>query len=191
MGELIGLLAERGADLDRNRGKLLWRALISRKIAIAQLLIEHGASVDLRFAAGLNRADLMAGFFLPDGQPTPEANRLYRTHPDTVLNGQQIVDEALHYAVYNGAREAVELLLERGADINALVGLGDWDAGTTPLHKAVDAEDVEMIHFLLSRGADQSIADVRWEYSAYEWSVYYDNDAMRKAFVEYNQKEGE
>ena len=179
--DLLALLYEKGADPNRNNGKLLHDLLLSREGELAAVLLSAGAEVDLRSAAGLNRTDLMASFF-KDGAPTPEANRLYRTNPDTILTGQQIVDEALHYAVYSGGREAIDFLLERGSNIDALVGgFWEWDWGSTALHKAVDTEDVELIRYLLERGAATTIGDVRWGETPYEWAGYYGNDAMHKA----------
>ena len=177
--QLLSLLYERGADPDRNNGKVLHDLLTSRQMELAKVLLDAGASVDLRFAAALNRTDLMAGFF-KDGAPTPEANRLYRANPDTILTDQQVVDEALHYAVYNSGQEAIDFLLEKGANIDALVGgFWEWDWGSTALHKAVDTEDVELMRYLLEKGADTTIGDARWSETPYDWAGYYDNDAMR------------
>ena len=53
--------------------------------------------------------------------------------------------------------------------------------GSTALHKAVDTEDVELIRYLLEKGASTTIGDARWSETAYDWAGYYDNDAMRKA----------
>ena len=179
-GDLLSLLYEQGADPDRNNGKVLHDLLTSRQMELAKVLLAAGASVDLRFAAALNRTDLLAGFF-KDGAPTPEANRLYRANPDTILTDQQVVDEALHYAVYNSGREAIDFLLERGANIDALVGgFWPWDWGSTALHKAVDTEDVELIRYLLEKGADTTIGDARWSETPYDWAGYYGNDAMRE-----------
>ena len=61
--QLLSLLYERGADPDRNNGKVLHDLLTSRQMELAKVLLDAGASVDLRFAAALNRTDLMAGFF--------------------------------------------------------------------------------------------------------------------------------
>ena len=40
--ELIGLLAERGADLNRDRGKLLWNALVASESTTARMLLAYG-----------------------------------------------------------------------------------------------------------------------------------------------------
>ena len=44
-----------------------------------------------------------------------------------------------------------------------------------------DTEDVELIRYLLERGAARTIGDARWGETPYDWAGYYDNDAMRKA----------
>ena len=84
--------------------------------------------------------------------------------------------------MYSGGREAIDFLLEKGANIDALVGFfWEWDWGSTALHKAVDTEDVELIRYLLEKGASTTIGDARWGETPYDWAGYYDNDAMRKA----------
>ena len=51
------------------------------------------------------------------------------------------------------------------------------DSGSTALHKAVDTEDVELIRYLLERGAATTIGDVRWGETPYDWAGYYGNGA--------------
>ena len=63
----------------------------------------------------------MASFF-KDGAPRPRPIASIAPTQTRSLTGQQVVDEALHYAVYSGGREAIDFLLERGANIDALVG---------------------------------------------------------------------
>ena len=58
--EMVQLLAAEGADLERNRGRVLWDALVEGDLELTRMLIAAGAPVDLRFAAGVNRVDLMA-----------------------------------------------------------------------------------------------------------------------------------
>ena len=63
-----------GVDVNRNRGQILWNALRERDLELARMLVAEGAAVDLRFAAGVNRVDLMAEFFDAEGQ-LKERNR--------------------------------------------------------------------------------------------------------------------
>lgn len=55
---------------------------------------------------------------------------------------------ALHYAIQGGHAEAVELLIMRGADVNAKSTWG------TPLHLAASAGHADIAVLLLERGAD-------------------------------------
>jgi ankyrin repeat protein len=72
----------------------------------------------------------------------------------------------LHNAVLREGKEAVELLLDQGADINAWGGLliiGQSQlifASLTPLHMAVHRGIEDVIELLLSRGANVNAKDV-------------------------------
>lgn len=55
----------------------------------------------------------------------------------------------LHYAVMRGNPEILQLLLERGADVNSRT-----KTGTTPLHTAVLYNRYEVAEKLLAKGAD-------------------------------------
>ena len=63
-GELKGdvvrmaqLLLDAGADPDERRGYLLWAAVRHQEYELAELLLSHGATFDLRTAAGLGRTE--------------------------------------------------------------------------------------------------------------------------------------
>ena len=186
---LITLLLDNGADPNHNKGKMLWDALVGRDKDLANTLAEKGAKTDLRFAAGLGRIDQMQTFFDAEGKLTPEANSLYRTNPDTVLSEQQILDEALNFAVYSGYQEAVVFMLEKGADPSGFAGYWwGWDWNSTPMHKAVDSADVEMLRLLYKHGADPTIKEERWHETAYEWSTYYDNKEVQDALKEIEEE---
>jgi ankyrin repeat protein len=61
----------------------------------------------------------------------------------------RIEETLLHKAAKNGHTEVVTLLLDRGADINAI----NCD-GSTPLHKAASNGHTEVVRLLLDKGAD-------------------------------------
>ncbi len=171
--EMVRLLVTNGVDVNRNRGQILWNALRERNLDLAHMLVAEGATVDLRFAAGVNRVDLMAEFFDSAGQLKEDIGHLYHPDPDTVLTAEQIMVEALNFAAYSGALEAAEFLLDRGADINGLAGgFNRYDRGSTPLHKTVMADQLEMARLLLARGADPLVGDRRFDITPYEWSNY-------------------
>ena len=64
----------------------------------------------------------------------------------------------LHCAVWKGHQAAVELLLERGADVNAQNQNDHW--GTTPLHAAAHANQAAIAGMLIERGADVNARDL-------------------------------
>jgi ankyrin repeat protein len=61
---------------------------------------------------------------------------------------------ALHYAAYGGQTNAVRILLEHGADVNA-----SDRHGFTSLHQAVRARHVEIVQLLLGGEADLEACD--------------------------------
>ena len=61
-------------------------------------------------------------------------------------------DTPLHILVGRPNRYAVMVLLENGADPNAL-----GDMGETPLHVAVSIENPDLVRMLLDNGADPNI----------------------------------
>jgi len=61
----------------------------------------------------------------------------------------------LHYAAFNGDLKSAQLLLEKGADINALDNSKQW----TPLFFAVFMKHEDMANLLIKEGADQTLKD--------------------------------
>ena len=58
----------------------------------------------------------------------------------------------LHYAAWKGQPEVVTLLLELGADIQAVNQNSHW--GTTPLHAAAHGNQSKAARILIEKGAD-------------------------------------
>ena len=61
----------------------------------------------------------------------------------------------LHFAARDGYKEIVELLIAKGADVNAK----DNDGGTTPLHHAASYGRNEVVELLIAKGADVNAKD--------------------------------
>ncbi len=155
------LLLDRGAAIDGTGGWTpLEEALYWNSRNAIELFLERGAKIqNIRTAAGLGRVDLIEGYFNSDGSLKPEAGRINwpwgdletigaSNHPpkgkqslaDRVnawsQDRQGIINNAFVYACMHGHIDAAKLLLEKGAEINAIPGgfdyRGDWFALRRP-----------------------------------------------------------
>jgi ankyrin repeat protein len=189
------LLLDRGAAIDGNgRWSPIEEALYWNSRDTLALLLKRGARVrNLRVAAGLGRTDLMADFFDDRGALKPAAGSIewpfgsleqiersnhdartkrelthrMRTWPQ---DPQGIIDNAFVYACMHGHLEAAELLLEKGAAIDAIPG--GFDFAGTGLHYAAHNGHHAMTEFLLERGADPRIKDTKVSSDAAGWAEH-------------------
>jgi hypothetical protein len=157
---LIDVLAGAGADINH-----LWTALYHTveyrgQRDVAMMLYKRRATVDLAFAAALGKQRLVDSFFRGHGGLQANAYRA-EARPDFARleqpTTQQILDEALVLASMNGSDSTIPMLLDRGADIHALVPMGGVQI--TPLHGAAWAGWPRTAKLLLDRGADVNRRD--------------------------------
>jgi ankyrin repeat protein len=78
---------------------------------------------------------------------------------------------ALHLSAKRGDEAAVEWLLERGADANAL--WNHWDAEVTPLHMAAWGGSEAVVRALLRAGADPTTRDSKHDSDALGWAEHF------------------
>jgi ankyrin repeat protein len=64
----------------------------------------------------------------------------------------------LHCATWKGHENVVEVLLQAGADVNAVNQNEHW--GTTPLHAAAHANQARIAQLLIDKGADPKAQDM-------------------------------
>ncbi|SFP25279.1 Ankyrin repeat-containing protein [Amycolatopsis arida] len=123
----------------------------------AELLAEHGTHPgNLRVAAGLGRVEMIERLVAPDGRLTPEAGAhrgFYRPHSGFPAwrpsdDPAEVRDEALTWAARNDRPDAVDLLVRRGARVEADVYRG------TALVWAAACGRVGAVRRLLELGAD-------------------------------------
>jgi len=149
---LTELLVEAGASpdgVDDDRRPMAEALFYGSPIA-AQVLADHGATIDLEFAAGLGRMDLMPAFFDSGGKPLPSAGRHHPpVTPVPMGQGNELLDQALAYAAISGQRETAAFLIDHGADVNAepagfphRIAIVDWGESHP-----------EFVRFLIERGA--------------------------------------
>jgi ankyrin repeat protein len=88
---------------------------------------------------------------------------------------ENILHQALYFACRNARLEVAEVLLRRGADINAIVpGL---DSQATILHLVAGSgagrgEVEPVVRFLLDRGASLGVRDAEYDATPLGWAVY-------------------
>ena len=189
------LLLDRGAAIDGNgRWSPIEEALYWSSRDSLALLLKRGARVrNLRIAAGLGRTDLIAAFFDDSGALKPTAGgvewpfgsleQLERSNYDARTkrelldrmrgwrqDQQGVIDNAFVYACMHGRIEAAQLLLEKGAAIDAIPG--GFDFAGTGLHYAAHNGHRAMVEFLLERGADPSIKDTKVNSDVAGWAEH-------------------
>jgi cytochrome c len=146
-GDVAAITAalDAGADIDASEGgeTPLYFAVKRGHLAAAKLLIERGANVNvgsnywgdlLMFASVKVRVDLMT-LLLAHG-----------ANPNSTINGESV----LHVAAKNGCLACVKVLVEAGADVNALT-YGACAIGT-PIHLAIRYGYSQVADYLWAHG---------------------------------------
>ena len=119
-------------------GKQVWRAKGKREVA--RLLIADGAYYDIYSACGLN--------------DTGRLQALIDEDPAVVGATEDYGMTPLHWAARAGAMECAELLVKKGAAVNALN-----KAQRTPLQLAAEKDQSAMVRCLAKHGADLNTQD--------------------------------
>jgi ankyrin repeat protein len=171
------LLLHHGAAIDGTGGwSPIEEALYWNSRNVLALLLERGAKVqNLRTAAGLGRTDLIESYFNADGTLKPEAGKIDWPFGDLETSAwpqdqQGIVNNAFVFACMHGHIDAARLLLEKGAEINAIPG--GFDYAGTGLHYAALNGHRAMVEFLLAHGADRNIRDTKVGSTAAGWAEH-------------------
>jgi hypothetical protein len=137
--KLAELALEKGADPngadEAGLPLLVHYAMFFRTVPM-EILLTHGASPDVGDADGRTALVWIATHEEDKDDPGPTASaiaaaKLLADHGASLGARDKRGDTALHVAAHNGARQMVELLLERGADMNAVD-----DDGYSPLGMA-------------------------------------------------------
>jgi len=137
---------------------LLHLAAQTDQIEIAEFLIEKGADVNAEYK----------GVQIKEWQKD-KGERQYR-----LWGGYT----PLHFATANNYKDIVELLIAKGANVNA-----KDDDGGTPLHRAVQEDHKDVAEFLIARGADMSARDENGQTSLY-WAAYYGHMDIAKLLID-------
>ena len=160
--EMVQFLFGKGSKIDvpdKDGKSILTTTLLHKKLEVLDFLVAKGADINRVDDAGMTPLMTAAGF-----NQSKKASVLgflgeFLTFKPK-LDLQQIKprgggESALHLASQTGFVEAIQMLVDCGANIN-LVSL---TMGRTPLATAAVAKQVESARCLLKRGAKTEIAD--------------------------------
>ena len=158
---------------------------------------EHGSGTLLNFDPGIT-AYLLSKGANPNTQTNEngvavlaglcfvnqaECVRLILAHGADVNRGRdESMETPLHHALAGGADiEVIQLLIDRGADVNAktLPGVYSYNfygstptRGETPLHRAAAFASIAVVQLLLHAGAERALPDDHGE-TPHVWAGWY------------------
>jgi len=143
-------LVEKGVSLevrDMDNNTPLQAAIQEGQTEIVEFLLKHGADANQEVDASRSVPLLLA-------RDAEMARILLEYGADINRRSGCQLETALHRAVIQDNWELVELLISRGADVNAKDSNGE-----TPLHCAAGAARIAMFRLFLQKGADMDIED--------------------------------
>ncbi|GAB6178795.1 hypothetical protein JCM14036_01140 [Desulfotomaculum defluvii] len=152
--DIIQLLLKNGAEVNAIQSTAgitpLNLAIIGGNVETIKLLLKGGADVNLSDEKDGMTPLMLASGVVPNIKNSCETVKLL-LDSDAEVNA---VDKnfgwsALHYAVYEGNQEKVQVLLDEGADINI-----KGNDGQTPLIRASIVGNAEVVQLLIRNGAD-------------------------------------
>lgn len=188
--EIAALLLDRGAAINGTGSwSPLEEALYWNNQRVIDLLLERGASVhNLRMASALGRIDLIESLFNSDGSLKPEAgtidwpfgelqksnlncqikNELQEKVAQWSDDPQDIINNAFVYACMHNQIDTAGLLLEKGAQIDAIPP--GFDYSGTGLHYAALNGHRPMVSFLIQHGAKANVKDTKVNSTPAGWA---------------------
>lgn len=174
--EAVELLLGRGANVDirdeHHRGFPWGWAGEMGHIDLERLLIRHSKTLDIFNACNFDGSDVELVRRILDADPEV----VHRRQNDPPSCGRQKRGTALHEAVdrYTPAkRDIIELLLARGADVDART-----EDGKTPLIVAIGRGHAQAARLLLDHGADPNARDVTGRRSALHEAIEHCPDVV-------------
>ncbi len=164
---LLDLLLDAGADIDARNGGSLIGALYYGESEAARHLAERGARTDLVAAAGLGDTERLASC-LEEGDPASHRLAHYGLAAwPADADRRERLGVALIYASLHGRVEAMEMLMEAGADPDHRP---PFDHGGTALHWAVMGDQPGAVRVLLEAGADTGVRDRSFDSTPEGWA---------------------
>jgi ankyrin repeat protein len=182
----MNVLLDRGAHIEGDgRWSPLEESLYWGFVRAANLLLERGAKIDnLRKAAALGRIDVLREQFDANGKLKPSAGLIAspfegidaKLSEEVRHDPRQIINNGLVYAAGWGQIPAMQELLNRGAQINAIPA--GFDFAGTPLHYAALRGRRDTVEWLLARGADLSVRDPKVDRMPEDWAAHDEHNEL-------------
>ena len=156
---MMGLLLERGAELDRPGGEssVVW-CLRNGRGEAAEFLASRGARLDFEGAAGVGRLDLV----------------------EALVDGEKETRDGFAWACQFGRTAVVDFLLRKGMDVSAKLP----HHGQTGLHWAAYGGYPETVTLLLQRGAPLEARDDAFDGTPLGWALYAWREGRRGDYYE-------
>jgi RNA polymerase sigma factor (sigma-70 family) len=168
--EVAQILLTTGADIDAlddaGTTPLQWISATGRYKPLCRYLIAQGAKAeasDIFWACSYGDVPAVQRFLAVDASLVHA-----RRPPGPGIHKSWAGRTPLHEAAVRGETEIGQLLIERGADVNARSG----DHETTPLHAAVFCGHREFVDLLVASGADRGARDSRFNATPEEWAKF-------------------
>jgi ankyrin repeat protein len=149
--EIVELLKKHGIKQTQKYEQSIEMAINSKDLEKVKELIAQGADVNARDSRGnmaLHRAIRVRG--LSDAERLSLVKILISGGADVNVKDRRRGATPLHLVVFRGNKELVELLIQNGADVNAI-----GDQGETPLGLAKQLEHSEIVELLQKHGAKE------------------------------------
>ncbi len=174
--EVVQLLIDRGADLSAHDGYALhYAAEVPDNLPVVTLLIQYGALDAHTEPRSQAARQFIHAVYLEN---TGRVASLFGAAPELIHERYARGETALHHACTIGHLEIVRLLVENGADINALS-----EAGHFPLYCAAGHGHLHVVMDLLKHGAhlEQKLQDGK---TIIAWLQQYPQDPRFRPILE-------
>ena len=151
----VELFVEKGVDINQKNYRPLSEAAQKSYIEITEYLLKTGKNSQETLDEAL--VELCDSYNYRDNEGDKEnlAKLLLRCGARANSRAGYFNQTPLHGASYYGPLSLVQLLVEKGADVNAID-----NEGMSVLMRAVEADNLEIAKFLLQQGAKQTINTV-------------------------------
>lgn len=153
--KLVKLWLNSGIDLSSYLSTGLYAAVQGGQPEVMQLLMDRGADPLTWHTEGVDHENLL--HIAARGTNNEVITLLLQKGLDPNITDREYYWSALHFALSQGrSLSKVKLLLDAGANPNARE-----DEGWTSLHFAVEGGDLEIVQFLIDKGADMEVTTAR------------------------------